>query len=453
MEDISTEKPWVQRELAEKELIRLALEKRDKAMACGHSGEDPPVFPIIGHFTEEDKGSLIRAIEVRVTDPRKARGVRYNFIFLMLVILMASCCSCTGPTDIFHFCLFNFGIFGGIFKTIPSHDTFRRILMLTDPEQLSTCLQVWLYSRYPVTVERDQYGHWMFHSDGKAVLASGKKSKGESTIYYLDATIDGVGMLTLVKKVDAKHNEQAMLPGYLKALPDNNAVASFDAGGTYDPVVEAIINKNWDYFLSLKGNQKNFYNAISYMLLFYDGQKHESIEGKKKPVELKLSTPYIVREKDHGGWNTYSVQVISNAQEMLEAFGLNDPKRAVYKYTQSIAIIKTEREREVKGKLTTTTGTRYYISSIPNLAPEAALLYRRNHWKLEAKHHVLDVDLNEDRHTSRAGYAPTNGDILRRFALAMRDCSPLFSKLPYKTFLMGCTYNVSAILQEFLCGK
>ena len=457
MENISTDKPWVEREQAEKYLVQKALEKRKnyvERMRNSNGSGAPPEFPIIGPLTEENKGSLVKAIETRIADPRKAKGVRYGFVFLMLAILVASCCKMTGPTDIAHFVMFNFDIFGEFFKTVPSHDTFRRILMLINPNELGTCLQLWLYSRFPVEIARDPYGRWMMHIDGKAILACAKKSKGESPIYFLDVLIDGLGILTLVFKVDAKHNEQAEIPNFLKEFPDNNAVITADAGGTYNNVVKTIIDKHWEYFLSLKKNQKNLYNAIWYTLLFYDGKKHESLEGKTSPVKLVLTKTYTIKQKEHGGWNTYSVQVIWNAQELIAGYGLTDSDNAIYTHTKSIAIITTEREREVNGKIITTTGVRYYISSIANLEPETALLYRRNHWNLEAKHRTLDVDLDEDRHTSRVEYAPINGDILRRFAVSMRDSNPsILSALPYRTYFMGCTFNVPAILRQFLYDK
>lgn len=455
MENVSPRTdPWIARELAEQELKKLAMNNYLESIHNPSGEGPPPEFPIIGYLTWENAGALVKALKCNVHDPRKAKGVRHNFIALMLVILVAACCAQTGPTAIAHFCMLNYTTFGGFFKTVPSHDTFRRILALTNPKELSSCLQLWLINRFPPSVERDRFGKYMVHIDGKAILACARKSMGDPTVYYLDATIDGIGMLMMVKRVDSKHNEQYEIPGYIEDLHISGAVITTDAAGAYNPVAQAILGSGCEYFLSLKKGLKNLFGAVEYMLLFYDGQVHESIADREPPVQLKLSEPLVVKEKEHGGWNTFSVQVIQNAQEMLYAFGLVDPKNAIYTNTKSIAIIHSERERFKKGKLGTERSVRYYISSVPNLDPQTALLYRRNHWKLEAKHHTLDVDFEEDRHTARVGFGSENGNILRRFALGLRDNHPLFSELSCRTFVEACKYNVPMILRDFLtCPK
>jgi predicted transposase YbfD/YdcC len=72
-------------------------------------------------------------------------------------------------------------------------------------------------------------------------------------------------------------------------------------------------------------------------------------------------------------------------------------------------------ERRVNG--TTTTETRYYISSLAGNAAQIANAVR-SHWSIEnSLHWVLDVSFSEDASRIRTENAPQNFALLRQIAL------------------------------------
>ena len=74
-------------------------------------------------------------------------------------------------------------------------------------------------------------------------------------------------------------------------------------------------------------------------------------------------------------------------------------------------------QRQVNGQ--TTTETRYYISSLPNVAA-AILKAARSHWGIEnSLHWVLDVAMSEDTSRIRKHHAPENMALLRRIAVSL----------------------------------
>ena len=57
-----------------------------------------------------------------------------------------------------------------------------------------------------------------------------------------------------------------------------------------------------------------------------------------------------------------------------------------------------------------------FLTSVRDITAEEFLRYNRNEWAVEERHHVLDIDYNEDHITTRKGNAPTVLSTLRKAA-------------------------------------
>ena len=85
-----------------------------------------------------------------VPDPRHARGVRYRFSHLLLMCIYAVLAGHSEAIEIAYYVELNFEYFRGLLEieSVPSHDTFSRVLRFTDFEKLSASLKVFqLYMR------------------------------------------------------------------------------------------------------------------------------------------------------------------------------------------------------------------------------------------------------------------------------------------------------------------
>src|SRR5689334_24759784 len=109
--------------------------------------------------------------------------------------------------------------FLGLPNGIPSHDTFRRVFMLIDPDAFEACFTRWAQS-----------------------LAVGAERE--------------------VVAIDGKSNEIAAIPELLDALHLDGCIVTLDAMGCQKGIAERIRAKDADYLLVLKANHGHAFGAV-----------------------------------------------------------------------------------------------------------------------------------------------------------------------------------------------
>jgi len=90
-----------------------------------------------------------------------------------------------------------------------------------------------------------------------------------------------------------------------------------------------------------------------------------------------------------------------------------------FPYVGQAFAIERQRIEKKTGKVSTET-----VYGLTSHSPESAnaaqvLLFNRAHWSVEAHHHILDWNWDEDRCTLRTGHGPENITRLRRFATGL----------------------------------
>jgi len=90
-----------------------------------------------------------------------------------------------------------------------------------------------------------------------------------------------------------------------------------------------------------------------------------------------------------------------------------------FPYVGQAFAIERQRIEKKTGKVSTET-----VYGLTSHSPETAdaaqvLLFNRAHWSVEAHHHILDWNWDEDRCTLRTGHGPQNITRLRRFATGL----------------------------------
>src|SRR3569832_171883 len=108
---------------------------------------------------------------------------------------------------------------------IPSHDTFRRVFMLIDPDAFEGCFTRWAQS-LTSKVERE-----VVAIDGKTVRRSGSRRHDYGPLHLVSASASDQGLVLGQREVDGKSNEITAIPELLDTLHLDGAIVTLDAMG------------------------------------------------------------------------------------------------------------------------------------------------------------------------------------------------------------------------------
>ena len=222
----------------------------------------------------------------------------------------------------------------------------------------------------------------------------GKTQRGNATdsqkANHIVSAVDEAGFCIGEVRTQEKSNEITAIPELLGTLNIKGNIVTIDAMGCQTDIAALIRKKCADYVLALKGNQGTLFEDVK---LYFDDP------------ELLAGCEYTyVMEKARGGvekreyWQTDDISWLPQLKEWA---GLK-------------TIAMTRNTITKNGK--TTTETRYFISSLPKDAKEAARAIR-GHWMVESYHWHLDVTFREDANHTAQKDAAYNLNIIKKMAL------------------------------------
>lgn len=321
-------------------------------------------------------------------DHRLERKKKHDMLDIICLTIAAVICGCEDWYEIEEFAETNelwFKTFLTLENGIPSHDTFNRFFASLDPVTFESCFRAWVNSLEGII--KDQ----LISIDGKTVR--GAKEHGKKSPVHIVSAWAGENEITLGQlRVDEKSNEITAIPELLKSLFIKDCLVSIDAMGCQHTIATAIIDKNSDYLLGVKGNQETLHQDLLDSFRFY----------KPDDTDTNLDT-------GHGRVETRKCTVIKNLGHLTgekEWAGLT-------------SLIRIESKRFIKASGKTETEARYYISS----KNESAAYFQKNvrgHWAIENKlHWMLDVAFHEDQSRKRAGNAAQNFSLINKIALSL----------------------------------
>src|SRR3954465_729345 len=108
---------------------------------------------------------------------------------------------------------------------IPSHDTFRRVFTLIDPDAFERSFLGWV--RAVSRPEED--GPRQVAIDGKTVRRSFDRKRGRSPLHLVSAYATGHGLVLAQRAAEEKRGEPTVLPGLLEGLDLEGCLVSLDA--------------------------------------------------------------------------------------------------------------------------------------------------------------------------------------------------------------------------------
>ena len=289
--------------------------------------------------------------------------------------------------------------YGGYKNGIPVHDTIARVIAMISPKQFQSCFIAWMKDCHTVTKGS------VIAIDGKTVRGSYDKSNKRGAIHMVSAFCAANEVVIGQVKTAEKSNEITAIPELLKLLDISGCLVTIDAMGCQKKIASEILNKNADYLLAVKGNQKRLEQKFDDIFDVSDFQADDE------------SNCYASQNKSHGRLET-RLHKVSHDINLLDDIALEWPGIKTLGYIVSF--------RKEGDKPVTEPSVRYYISSAKLSAEELAHA-AREHWAIEVKlHWKLDVALREDACRIRRGDAAENFSKIRHVALNLLNKDQTF---------------------------
>src|SRR5271156_2491390 len=318
----------------------------------------------------------------QVPDPRKKRGRRHALAGLLAVGIAAVIAGSrsfaaigqwaadAGPEVL--------AVLGAA-RGPAEESTFRRAFALVSPDVLDRVLGTWLHTR-----AAQAGGRLVIAIDGKTVR--GAKDKTGKAPHLVAALAHGIGAVLGQVAVDAKSNEIPAVRVLLKAFADlAGAVITIDAMHTQHDTAKAVLARQADYVMTVKGNMPTLFRQL------------KKVPWGKAPAVSSVS-------KGHGRRARRTIKVVLAP--------------AWIGFAGAAQVAQLRRTVTKKGKKTVEVV--YLVTSDRSASPETLASWVRRHWHIENKlHWVRDVTYQEDKSLVRTGNAPRVMATLRSLAISL----------------------------------
>ena len=368
--------------------------------------------------------ALITELEV-IEDPRCEWKVEHRLIDVLVIAV----CAVLGEAESFE----DIALYGrckqewlqrflALPNGIPSHDTFRRVLMLVDPEAFERCFLGWVQAVF----RSDKDVPRQIAIDGKTVRRSFDRKHGRSPLHLVSAYATERGLVLAQRAAEEKKGELTVLPELLDGLDLCGCLVSLDALACRPEIAQQIGRRGGDYLITLKGNQRKVHAEVR----DWFATNAFALGGSLRPF-------FDAFDDSHGRLVRRRVFACPD----VNAFAtLND-------WPGLAAVLAVETIRGVNGKGKVTAEIRHYLTSA-KFPPEMLAAAIRNHWQIEnGLHWVLDVTFHEDASRVRERNAARNLALLRRIALNLaRADSTLKASLKGKRKYAGWDDSFMATL-------
>jgi predicted transposase YbfD/YdcC len=268
---------------------------------------------------------------------------------------------------------------------MPSHDTINRVFRYLDKEKFGESLYRWSSEIL------DFMDYYQVNIDGKVLRGTNPSGKKKGGLCLVSAWASEQGLCLGQVKTEEKSNEKTAIPLLIESLDLKGAVVSIDAIGTSADIAAALVDKESDYLLALKKNQKHAFEQVEEWFSKYGSSFEREVWEDFGSGRIEKRVCYVCK----------------NIALMDSVSGWAGAK----------TLVMVEASREKKGVITQE--KRYYLSSLQADATTFNRLVRR-HWAIENQlHWHLDVSFREDQSRVRKDNAPDNMSTLRKIALQL----------------------------------
>src|SRR5437763_4048629 len=338
--------------------------------------------------------ALITAFET-IEDPRCEWKVEHR----LLDILVIAVCAVLGEAESFE----DIALYGrckhewlkgflALPNGIPSHDTFRRVFMLIDPDAFERCFLGWVRAVF----RPEEGGPRQVAIDGKTVRRSFDRKKGRSPLHLVSAYAAEGGIVLAQRAAEGKGGELTVLPDLLDGLDLRGCLVSLDALACQPEIAGRIVDRGGAYLLALKGNRRKAHAEVKAWFA-----------ADALALGASLRPCFDAFDESHGRLVRRRVFACTDLT----------PFTTLQDWPGLATVAALETIRGIPGRGKVTAEIRHYLSSA-RLPPERLAAAIRNHWRVEnGLHWVLDVGFREDASRVRERNAARNLALLRKIAL------------------------------------
>lgn len=215
---------------------------------------------------------------------------------------------------------------------IPSHDILGDVFSKINPKEFSACFSAWINTLHQIT------GGEVISIDGKTICNSDEKSIGKQSLHVVSAYTSAYNLCLGQQAVDEKSNEITAIPLLLDLLFVKDAIITIDAMGCQKQIASKIVEKQANYVLMVKDNQKQLKEDIQ--LTF------------SERVKLSVDTQ---NEIGHG---RIEIRTCYTTDDLTLIRASDD-------WTSINSVVTIESKRTDKRSGQTSIENRYHISSLP----------------------------------------------------------------------------------------
>ncbi len=309
--------------------------------------------------------SLITHLE-NITDHRHDINLKHNLVDVIFLTLSAVLSGATGWKFIQEFGdsqLTWLRLHREFEHGIPRRHCIANIIKALDTDVLLQAVFGWINER------REHEGKKVIALDGKTMRGAWRKDCSQA-LHVVSAFDVGRGIALYQDTSNSKGTEGEVARQVIDAMALENAIVTLDALHCQTPTMEKVVKGKGDFVIQLKGNQPNLSEYVQDCFARqYDNPELATFEQVNS---------------GHGRQERRTVM-------QLDA---NLPKELKQKWPHIRSIIEVASERTVKK--VNACSSRWYVSSLPINAEQAANIVR-DHWAVENQlHWVLDVVFRED---------------------------------------------------------
>lgn len=336
--------------------------------------------------------SHLLASFVTLPDPRCAGRTRHRLLNLLVIAVCAVVAGAETWVDIADYGRMKhawLATFLDLPHGIPSHDTFRRVFSLIDPNSLEQCFRHWMATAAP-PLPRE-----VVAIDGKTVRRSFDRGRAQGPLHVVSAFATQQGLSLGQVGVAGKGQELSAIPLLIKRLCLANTIVTLDALGCQHAIARQLLAQQADYILALKGNQGRCHRAVVAYCQATCFDRWATCPADDDAFDRR-----------HGRWVRRRAWVLPLCNELA----------ALRDWPGLRAVIAVETIRQVPHQPGTHVEIRYYLTRCPD-APAVLIEAVRRHWAIEnSLHWVLDVVFREDEARSRDRVATRSFAVIRKRA-------------------------------------
>lgn len=195
----------------------------------------------------------------KVSVPRVNRGKNYLLIEMIFVTLCACISDANNWADVERYGKAKLDWLRKYFpfaNGIPSHDTFGLVFSRLGTVESYGALPDWANDRIP-SLENQTVAF-----DGKTLRGSHNRPHGKSALHSISAWLCGLRLCVGLKSVEDKSNEIPAVQELIEMIDLKGSVVTADAMHCQTETAKAIIEKEADYILVVKGNQPTLQDAL-----------------------------------------------------------------------------------------------------------------------------------------------------------------------------------------------